>query len=162
MVLGKSRLNSMKVGTASSRWLRNHATRGRILVKVLKGSVSSLGLIGSLAIFKQLESTLEHSDSEGRAFLGDLIKDVESRIDKMKERSKFLKETAKSKGPNYSDVVWLFVAIPSFCGAFRIGVCILPFVKGYIRYKKEMRDEEKRDESSDYEEVTVEMVPIAT
>ena len=89
-------------------------------------------------------------------------KNVEMRIQKIKEKKKLMEEIAKSSGIDYSDVFWLFVAIPSFGGACGVAVCLCPFMKGYFRYKREMaRESEESEADSNGEEVEMSLITAA-
>ena len=56
----------MKFTTATGKFLREHVTHGRILSSALTSAVSSLGLFGSPALFKELERALDPGDSAGQ------------------------------------------------------------------------------------------------
>ena len=69
LLLGSQRLQTMKFTSATGRFLREHVTHGKILGSALTSALSSLGLFGSLALFKELERALDPSDMTGRAAL---------------------------------------------------------------------------------------------
>lgn len=70
----------MKHTSASGRFMQENLTKGRLLGKALTRAISTLGLVGSLALFKEIEQAIDPSDSDGQSALAELIKKVEEKI----------------------------------------------------------------------------------
>ena len=62
VLLGKRLCSAMKHTSSSGRWMHEDLTKGCLLGKTLSGAVSKLGLVGSLALFKEIEQAIEPSD----------------------------------------------------------------------------------------------------
>ena len=76
---------------------------------IIKGATFTLGLVGSLALFKQLESMLDPYNSEGKEFLGGLIKDLTAKMKELKKKQNILGNT-DSHWTSYGDVTWLLIS----------------------------------------------------
>ena len=52
----------------------------KLLKTTVTTTISTLGLLGSLALFKQIEKSMDPNDSEGLAIVQTIIKQINTRI----------------------------------------------------------------------------------
>ena len=80
VLLGHNRWHSMKFTSSTVWFLWEHVTKGNILSSALTSSISSIGLFGSLALFKEIEKAIDPTDTTGLLALRSLIDQVNNRI----------------------------------------------------------------------------------
>ena len=70
----------MKYSSSTGKFLREHITKGKLIASTLTSTISSLGLFGSLALFKELEKAIDPEDTSSLNVLKSLIEQVNSKI----------------------------------------------------------------------------------
>ena len=95
----------MKHSSASGHCMCENLTKGYLLGKTLQGAVLTLGLVGYLALFKEIEQAVDPSDTDGQSVLSELIQKVENKIKKMKNAEKNAeKDTEMPRDPGNLDL----------------------------------------------------------
>ena len=76
---------------------------------MLKSAISTLGLVSSMALFKELQSAISPNDSEGQEFMAGLIKDLTLKMKDLKAKQKILNNSPADGG--FSDYSMLMVRL---------------------------------------------------
>ena len=80
ILLGKNRWAGMKHTSATGRFLHKHATMGKMIKTALTSTISTLGLFGSLALFKQIEKAIDPSDTDSLSIIHSMIDQINTKI----------------------------------------------------------------------------------
>ena len=122
----------MKYSSSTGRWLRANAQKGKVAGKVLKSAISTLGLVGSLSLFKQLESALDPDNAEGKEFLGSLIQDLTVKMKDLKLKQNILSNSSYHSG-GFGEYVWLMIGMVCLGLSCMLATMVKPCVIGYYR-----------------------------
>ena len=76
ILVGRNRWNTMKYTSSAGRHMRTELTKLKALKTTMGATISTLGLIGTLAIYKKIESQLDPSETEQIAIIQSLISKV--------------------------------------------------------------------------------------
>ena len=135
ILLGHTRWQQMKISSSTGKFLREHVTKGKIISSTLASTISSVGLFGSLALFKELEKTIDLNDSASLSTLRSLIDQVNKKI-----------KSQQSAGGDPSlpnpgapmDYTWIAIGIPFVLVSFFSSCCIFSCLRKF--YKLGLQD----------------------
>ena len=77
----------MKHTSSAGRYRRTELTKLKALKTTMGATISTLGLIGTMAIYKKIESQLDPSETEQIAIIQSLISNVKSKINDQKPKN---------------------------------------------------------------------------
>ena len=66
----------MKYSSSAGRYMRTELTKLKALKTTMGATISTLGLVGTLAIYKKIESQLDPSETEQMELIQSLISNV--------------------------------------------------------------------------------------
>ena len=124
-LLGKNRWAGMKHTSSTGRFLHKHVTKGKMIKSALTSTISTLGLFGSLALFKQIENAIDPSD-----IIHSMIDQINTKI--KNKKSEVLGESMKLKDEPF-DFIWLLIAIPCLATSCLCSCFCLSLIKKIIR-----------------------------
>ena len=66
----------MKHASSTGRFMRTELTKMKMLKTSMRTAISTLGLVGTLALYKKIESQIDPTDTENLAIIQSLISKV--------------------------------------------------------------------------------------
>ena len=112
----------MKYSSSTGKFLREHITKGKLIASTLTSTISSLGLFGSLALFKELEKAIDHDDTNSLNILKSLIDQINVKI-KTQLPDGVNPEIPEKPKDSSLDFIWIWIGLPClvascFCSCF--------------------------------------------
>ena len=101
----------MKHTSPTGKFLREHITKGKLLKSTLASTISSLGLFGSLALFKELEKAIDPEDTSSLSVIKALIDQVNVKIKNQHPGEAEPVVPVESKDPSL-DFMWIWIGLP--------------------------------------------------
>ena len=89
MILGRNRWAGMKHTSSTGRFLRTHLTKVKLLKTTLTSTISTLGLLGSLALFKKIEKPIDPSNTDSLSIVHSMISQINNQIKNQNSTSNF-------------------------------------------------------------------------
>ena len=105
-------------------------TKGKLIASTLSATISSLGLVGSLALFKELEKAIDPEDTSSLTVLKSLIDQVNAKIKNQQPKRSESEIPVTSKDSSL-DFIWIWIALPCLAVSFLCSCCCLSFIKNY-------------------------------
>ena len=129
----------MKHSTSTCRFLCENVNKGYVLGMALTSVTSSLALMGAMALFKEIEQSLDPLDLVGKTALVGLIKQVELKIKEAAQGKSY--STLSLEFSIVKDFLWIAIAIPCISASCFAPCCLIPFLKKFFELGVETRQQ---------------------